>query len=84
MPKSRFAIQPIPKAVPTFYRKVIEEKQRQVQEETCKINQLIVCLRYALDANNYKRADEIKSQLATHFNQREAYQDRIDLHMTRQ
>ena len=84
MAATRFAIQPIPDTVPTFYRKVIEEKQRQVQEETCKINQLIVCLRYALDANNYKRADEIKAQLATHFNQRDAYQARIDLHMTRQ
>lgn len=84
MPKSRFAIQPIPKTVPTFYRKVIEEKQRQVQEVSSQIYQQIVCLRYALEADNQARVDEIKTQLLQLNRQRDAYQARIDLHMTRQ
>jgi len=84
MASTRFAIQPIPDTVPTFYRKVIEEKQRQVQEVTCKINQLIVCLRYALDAGNQDRVAKIKAEINMLRSLRNAYQARIDLHITRQ
>jgi len=84
MNSTRFAIKPIPDTVPTFYRKVIEEKQRQVQDASCKIYQQIVCLRYALEAGNKERVKEIKAKISSLQNQRDAYQARIDLHMSKQ
>jgi hypothetical protein len=84
MNSTRFATKPIPDTVPTFYRKVIEEKQRQVQEASCKIYQQIVCLRYAIEAGNQERVNEIKAKLLDLRQQRDAYQARIDLHMSKQ
>jgi len=84
MASTRFAIQPIPNTVPTFYRKVIEEKQRQIKEVTSQIYQKTVCLRYALDAGNQDRVSKIKSEIDMLRSLRNAYQARIDIHMTRQ